>query len=75
MASKKHKPQSLQKRLWRLGYARSSFDHVYNTCDYILQTPISVESPIYYPLVAAIYTLPRGICQSLSLVLCQAART
>ena len=31
MASKKHKPQSLQKRLWRLGYARSSFDHVYNT--------------------------------------------
>ena len=57
MVSKRREPRSLQKRLWRLGYARSSFDHVYNTCDYILQTPISVESPMYYPLVAAIYTL------------------
>jgi hypothetical protein len=57
MARKKQEPQSLQKRLWRLGYARSSFGNVRNTCDYILQTPISGESPIYYPLVAAICTL------------------
>src|SRR5205814_248100 len=57
MASKKHEPQSLQKRLWRLGYAQVSFEHVRNTCDYILKTPISVESSMYYPLVTAIYTL------------------
>jgi hypothetical protein len=61
MTSRKHPPQPYWNRFWRAAYARSSFQHVRDVCDYILSHKIQPEDKIYHALVAAIcvfYTRP-----------------
>ena len=57
MASRKHAPHPYENRLWKAGYAWTSFQNVENICDYILTEQIQPEAKIYYPLVTAICVL------------------
>jgi hypothetical protein len=57
MASRKHAPHLYWNRFWKAAYAWSSFQHVRETCDYILSQKIQPEDTIYYPLVTAICVL------------------
>src|ERR1035437_10672830 len=50
-------PESDQVKLWKVMYAWRSFHHVSLTCDFILESGISEDHPIYYPLLAAIHVL------------------
>jgi hypothetical protein len=57
MASRNQPPQPYHNRLWKAGYAWSSFQTVVDVCDYILTQHIQPEAKIYYPLVTAIGVL------------------
>jgi hypothetical protein len=57
MASRRQPPHPYEKRLWKSGYAWSSFQNVCDTCDYILTQKIQPDADIYYPLVTAICVL------------------
>jgi hypothetical protein len=45
------------KLLWKMFYAGQSFMHAQAAAEYILQQNIEGNNPVYYPLVAAVYTL------------------
>ena len=56
--------------LWKMAYARESFTHVVDCCDFIENEDILENSPIYCPIVVAIHVLyarpfrrSRGIVQ------------
>jgi hypothetical protein len=49
--------QSAAKSLWKFFYAKRCFNHVENTCAFILQNGIDEDHPAYYTLVAGIYAL------------------
>ena len=57
MASRKHAPHRYENRLWKGGYAWTSFQYVRDVCDYILSEHIQPEATIYYQLVTAICVL------------------
>jgi hypothetical protein len=57
MTSRKHPPEPHENRLWKAGYAWSSFQYVADVCDYILSEKIPLNARIYYPLVTAISVL------------------
>jgi len=57
MASRKTPPHPYEHRLWRAGYAWSSFGHVKDVCDYILNEHIQPEDAIYYSLMTSICVL------------------
>ena len=57
MTSRKHPPEPHENRLWKAGYAWSSFQYVADVCDYILSEKIPFNARIYYPLVTAISVL------------------
>jgi hypothetical protein len=57
MASRKPPPQPCHNRLWKAGYAWTSFQAVVDACNYILTEHIRPEAEIYYPLVTAISVL------------------
>jgi hypothetical protein len=57
MGSRKQPPHPYENRLWKAGYAWSSFQSVCETCDYILTQKIQPNTDIYYPLVTAICVL------------------
>ena len=53
MGSRKHPPHRYENRLWKAGYAWTSFHYVNDICDYILSEQIQPQATIYYPLVTA----------------------
>src|SRR6266404_7077832 len=57
MSSRKHPPHRYENRLWKAGYAWTSFQYVTDICDYILSHQIQPADAIYYPLVTAICVL------------------
>jgi hypothetical protein len=57
MTSRKQPPHRYDKRLWKAAAAWSSFQDVWETCDYILKEQIQPDAPIYYSLVTAICVL------------------
>ncbi len=57
MTSRKHPPHRYDKRLWKGGYAWSSFADVRDVCDHLLTEKISTDARMYYPLVTAIAVL------------------
>src|SRR5438105_7930614 len=57
MTSHKHPPQRYDKRLWKAGYAWSSFAYVRDVCDHLLSEKIPPSGRMYYPLVTAIAVL------------------
>jgi hypothetical protein len=57
MTSRKHSPEPHENRLWKAGYAWSSFQGVMDVCDYILKEGIQPAANIYYPLYATITML------------------
>ena len=67
MASRKHAPHPYWNRLWKAAYAWSSFQHVRETCDYILSQKIQTEDTIYYPLILGALNskdFPQTTCDS-----------
>jgi hypothetical protein len=57
MPSRKHPSQTLLDRLWRLMYAKQSFENARIACDYIEKEDIPQADPIYYPLMVAAHVL------------------
>jgi len=45
------------KLLWIMFYAEESFKQVKAAAEYILQTPIAENDPVFYPLITAVYVL------------------
>jgi len=45
------------KSLWMMFYAGQSFMHVKAAAEYVCQNNISEDSPVFYPLMAAVYVL------------------
>lgn len=43
--------------LWRLAYARRSFEHVVSICDHLTQTGMDEASPLFYPMTVAAFAL------------------
>jgi hypothetical protein len=54
MASSKHAPHRDESRLWKAASAWTSFQHVRDTCDYILHEQIQPDDLIYHSLITAI---------------------
>jgi hypothetical protein len=51
------KINKMKKALWRIAFAKTSIARAIQACDYVISNVQNLDSPIYYPLVTAIFVL------------------